>query len=308
MKINGLDRAEFMVRDLDTELDFFSGALGMEFMELSKEISERDGVRSYVCLDANLHLFSPILPLPPNAAPPMRKRVALLEEQKCVFMALTFLVDDVEHAEAELSRQGITVQHRYLKSHDYASIGMDNFEEIIPSSEDTLGILMGFAKYDRVLPGAGGLSRKIRGLDRVSIMVQDADEAVRFLSGVLGVRFVELDRSAVQMDAARCFVAPEIHVELLSPLLPLREDASDALKNRSAQLKDKGHVFMRVVLEAYDAEGVAAGLKERGAALQEDHRERRECNSGSMENVVQFVSSDKSIAGLPPDSSQYDRV
>ncbi len=148
IKVNGLDRLVIMVRDLDKALTFF-GNLGMEFMELEPDISERDGVRSYVCHETHIHLIAPILPLPENAAPPMRKRVALLEEHEFIYMALTFMVDDPEEVATELEEEGIHIQHRYEKSPDYATIGMDNFEEVITSPEDTLGIVMGFAQYDR---------------------------------------------------------------------------------------------------------------------------------------------------------------
>lgn len=150
MKVRSLDRIVIMVRDIDKALEFFSQKLGMEFKELDKDISERDGVRSYVCHETHVHLISPILPLPENAAPPMRKRVDLLKEHEAVFMALTFMVDDVAKTEAELKQQGIDIQHRYEESHDYASIGMDNFAELVTSPEGTLGLVMGFATYNRV--------------------------------------------------------------------------------------------------------------------------------------------------------------
>ena len=147
MGVKGLDRIVIMVRDMDKALEFFSGKLGMKFQELSEDISKRDGVRSYVCHETHVHLISPILPLPDNAAPPMRKRVDLLKENETVYMALTFMVDDPAAAAAELEQQGIRFQHRYEESHDYASIGMDNFVEVITSPEDTFGIVMGFAAY-----------------------------------------------------------------------------------------------------------------------------------------------------------------
>jgi len=151
MKVTGLDRIVIMVKDMDRALEFFSGKLGMEFKELDKEISERDGVRSYVCHETHLHLIAPILPLSENAPPPMKRRAALLEKQPFVFMALTFMVDDPTQAAADLERQGIRIQpHRYEASHDYASIGMDSFAEVMTFADETFGLVMGFAKYDRV--------------------------------------------------------------------------------------------------------------------------------------------------------------
>jgi catechol 2,3-dioxygenase-like lactoylglutathione lyase family enzyme len=118
MRVKGMDRVVIMVRDIDKALEFFSQKLGMEFKELDKNISERDGVRSYVCHQTHVHLISPILPLPENAAPPMRKRVDLLRKNEAIFNALTFMVDDKAKVEAELKQQGITIQHRYEASPD----------------------------------------------------------------------------------------------------------------------------------------------------------------------------------------------
>jgi len=151
MKVTGLDRVEFMVRDIDKAVEFFSTKFGMEFKELSKDISERDGVRSFVCHETHIHLVSPILPLPDNAPPPMRKTIELLKEKETVFMALTFMVDDPTKAAAELEQQGVGIQqHKYEASHDYASIGMDNFAQVMTFADETFGLVMGFAKYDRV--------------------------------------------------------------------------------------------------------------------------------------------------------------
>ena len=149
MKITGLDRIVIMVRDIDKALEFFSGKLGMEFKELQQDISERDGVRIYVCHETHLHLISPILPLPENAAPPMKKRVELLKEHEAIINAVTFMVEDTAQAETELKQLGIHIQHKYEPSHDYASIGLDNFAEVVTQDTDTFGIVLGFASYDQ---------------------------------------------------------------------------------------------------------------------------------------------------------------
>ena len=153
MNIKGLDRVVIMVRDMNKALQLFSKTLGMEFQELDPIISARDGTKSYVCHQANLHLVSPIMPLGKNVPPPMRKRIALLETQEAVFNALTFMVDNVANAESELKQMGNNIQHRYSPSADYDSIGMRNFCEVVTNEQDTLGITLGFASYDRTLSG-----------------------------------------------------------------------------------------------------------------------------------------------------------
>jgi catechol 2,3-dioxygenase-like lactoylglutathione lyase family enzyme len=147
--VKGLDRFVIMVRDMDKALSLFSGKLGMRFLKLDDSISERDHVVSYVCPETHLHLIAPIYPVAKGTPPPMLKKIDSLKEHEAIFQALTFLVDDIAAAERALTDHGIRVQkHRYAKSHDYSSIGMDNFEEIMTEEDDSLGILMGFAKYD----------------------------------------------------------------------------------------------------------------------------------------------------------------
>ncbi len=148
IKVNGLDRIVIMVRDLDKALAFF-GNLGMEFMALDEDIAARDGMRMYVCHETHIHLIAPILPLPEDAPPPVHRSVALLEGRESVHMALTFIVDDPEEVGEALEAQGIPIHHRYEQSHDYASIGLDNFEEVATKpGENTLGLQVAFANHD----------------------------------------------------------------------------------------------------------------------------------------------------------------
>jgi catechol 2,3-dioxygenase-like lactoylglutathione lyase family enzyme len=150
MKVIGLDRIIFMVRDMDKAVNFFSKKFGMKFMELSKEISERDRVRCCVSLENHLQLLSPILPVPENAPPPVKKRVELLKEKEMIFLAITYKIDDTESTEAEIDKEGFHIQHKYEGTKDYVSIGMDNFFEFVLDDKDTFGITMGLVQYDPV--------------------------------------------------------------------------------------------------------------------------------------------------------------
>jgi catechol 2,3-dioxygenase-like lactoylglutathione lyase family enzyme len=150
MRVQGLDRIEIMVRDLDRALAFFSGTLGMNFVELDKTIARRDGIRAVTCHEAHLHLFEPILPLPSSAPPPLRNLVEKLKTSEAVIVALAFAVDDARQTATDLTQQNIRIQHQFEPSHDYASMGMDNFTQVVTLPDDTLGILMTFARYDRV--------------------------------------------------------------------------------------------------------------------------------------------------------------
>jgi catechol 2,3-dioxygenase-like lactoylglutathione lyase family enzyme len=149
MRVKGLDRVVIMARDIDKAVDFFSTTFDMKFKELSKPISERDGVRCFLCHETRVQLISPNFPIPDNAPPPFKKRAELLKEKEMFIMALAFEVDAPTEAAAELEERGIRIQHKYEESHDYVSIGMDNFVEVVPNDEDTFGVVMALAKYDR---------------------------------------------------------------------------------------------------------------------------------------------------------------
>ena len=250
MKITGIDRIAFMVRDPKKALELFSNQLGMEFLETERDISERDGVQSYVCPDLHLHLFSPIFPLPSNAAPPMRKRVDLLKEHEAVFMAVTFKVDDIEKSEAELIRCGIAIQHKYEESHDYASTGMDNFAEIITSPETTLGLVLGFAKYVRNKEKEkrhsanttlihGGSAINAKSLDRIVIIVRDMEKALDLFSGKLGMEFRQLSNEIQERDGNIGYVCHDTHIHLVQPRLPLPEGAPLPMKRGAEMLAEK---------------------------------------------------------------------
>jgi len=148
VKVKRLDRVAIMVRDIDKAIGFFSEKLGLNFRELSSIISERDGVRCFTCHDAQLEIVSPILPLRPNAPLPLRQRVELLKEKEMIIIGLMFEVEDPTETARELEQQGIRMQHTYEKSHDYVSVGMDNFDQFVAHDKDTFGVVMGFGKYD----------------------------------------------------------------------------------------------------------------------------------------------------------------
>lgn len=315
MKVQGLDRIIIMVRDIHKALDFFSVKLGMNFKELNRTISERDGVRSFVCPETHIHLISPIFPLPENAAPPMKKRVELLKEHEAVFMALTFIVDDPEEAARELEKEGIRIQHRYPRSHDYASIGMDNFVEVVTSAEDTFGIVMGFANYDRaggsppafpVQKGRSVLS--VKALDRVFAMARDIDKVIDFLSRKMGMEFKELTKSISEREGVRCFVCQDACLEVVSPILPLPENAPPPVKKRVELLKEEEMAIVGLAFEVDDPAGAAAELERQGIGIQHTFQQSHDYVSIGMDNFVQVVAQDTNTFGITMAFGKYDRV
>jgi catechol 2,3-dioxygenase-like lactoylglutathione lyase family enzyme len=313
MEVTGLDRVVIMVRDIDKALEFFSQKLGMEFKELDKNISERDGVRSYVCHKTHVHLISPILPLPENAAPPMKKRVDLLKKNAAIFNALTFMVDDTAKVEAELKQQGITIQHRYEASPDYASIGMDNFREVVTSDEGTLGLVIGLAAYDRqhinhYSSTKGESSMKVTGLDRIVVMVRDMDKALAFFSGKLGMQFRELSKEIQERDGNRGFVCHETHLHLVQPRLPLPEGAAPFLKQGAELLKEKEAVVLVLLFKMDDPLAAAEEMKQQGFVILRTWEENHDYASVGMDNLVEFIVDPKDTLGIAMGFSKWDRI
>ena len=317
MNISGLDRVVVMVRDLDKALAFFSGTLGMDFQELTKDISVRDGVRSHVCHHTHLHLISPILPLPPDAAPPMRQRIGLLKDHESVIMAITFRVDDTAVVEADLAAWGIGIQHRYEPSGDYATIGMDRFAEIVTRAQDTFGLVIGFASYDstcvhgdtsNVDHSSGRLTMKVTGLDRIIVFVRDMDKALEFFSGKLGMTFKELDKTIQLRDGNRGMVCPETHLHLVQPFDPLPETAPPPMKQAAQLLKEKEALVMMLIFKVDDAKKGIADMKQAGFSILRVWDENQDYASLGMGNMVEFLVDPKNTLGVPFAFSTWERI
>lgn len=310
MNIKGLDRVVLMVRDIERALAFFSGTLGMQFRELTDDISRRDGVRSYVCHETNLHLISPILPLPPDAAPPMRKRAELLQEHEAIIQAITFKVDDIAATEASMGELGLQIQHRYTPSHDYASIGLDNFAELVSREQDTMGLVLGFANYDAPEPApppATDNPMQSTGIDRIVVMVRDMDQALAFFSGKLGLRFRELTPEVQAEAGNRGCVCHEAHLHLVQPSMPLPEGAAPFLKQGAEILKTQEAVVLVLLFGVADPLRAAAEtMPAQGFTVLRVWEDDHDYQSVGMDNLNEFIVDAKDTLGIPMGFSQWD--
>jgi catechol 2,3-dioxygenase-like lactoylglutathione lyase family enzyme len=316
MKVNGLDRVEFMVRDMDKALDLFSNTLGMEFLELDEEISKRDGIRCYVCSDTQLHIFSPILPIKSNIPSPARKRLDLLKEHETVFMALTFMVDEIERTRAELALHGVAIQYEYDSSPDYASIGMDNFAELITSPESTLGLVLGFATYVRnnekekkhsanTTP-VHGSAIKAKSLDRIVIMVRDMKKALDLFSGKLGMEFRELSKEIEERDGNIGYVCHDTHIHLIQPILPLPEGAPLPMKRGAEMLKDRDAIMLLLIFKVDAPLFVSAELNKDGIDTLRTWEENSDYASIGMDHLVEVLVDPEKTIGIPLCFSKWD--
>jgi hypothetical protein len=150
MEVTALDRVVFFARDYDKAIELFSRKFGMEFKELSKEISEKIRVRCALCSRVGIHLISPVFPVLENAPPLLKKIENLLKEQEMIIASLTFKTDNLEKTGHLIEQEGLKVVHRYNKTNDYITLGMEDFEEIVLDIEDTMGFTFAFSKYNRI--------------------------------------------------------------------------------------------------------------------------------------------------------------
>lgn len=150
MNTLGFDRVEMLVRNMDRAVQFFSNKLGFRFHALDEAICRRDGLMVMASHDARLHLFTPIRPLADNAPASLRQMAKLAEAQELLVMGLAFRVEDIGRAAADLTSNDIRVQDQLPENHDYASIGMEDFAQIIAAPEDTLGLMIILSKYRSV--------------------------------------------------------------------------------------------------------------------------------------------------------------
>jgi len=303
MNIKGLDRVVILVRDIDKAVNVFTQKFGMEFMELDKTISERDGVRSYVCHKTHLHLISPILPLSPNAAPPMVKQLELLKEHEYVFMALTFKTDNPFQAGDELSKNGIHIQnHRYMKSHDYASIGMDNFEEVMTVPEDTFDVVMGLANYTSAPESPAKFKDNpisVTGLDRIIFMVRDMDKALSFFSGKLGMQFKETDKDIQLQAGNRGLVCHDTHIHLVQPNNPMPVTAPPPLKMAAELLKKKEAMIMLLIFKTENAKEASLKADKVGLSVIRSWENDNDYAAVGMHDLFEYLFDPKDTFGLP---------
>lgn len=147
MGIKGLDRVILLVKDMDKAIGFFSGKLGIKFIELIGPPDPREfGMRAALASDCQMELISPVYPLPEEAPPHIQRAADLLKERDNVLMSLAFRVHDADNSEQELKKKGLCVEARLdLPAIDEWS--MHDIKELLMMEEDTLGISMGFVEY-----------------------------------------------------------------------------------------------------------------------------------------------------------------
>jgi hypothetical protein len=233
----------------------------------------------------------------------MVKQLELLKEHEYVFMALTFKTDNPFQAGDELSKNGIRIQnHRYEKSHDFASIGLDNFEEVMTVPEDTFGVVMGLANYTSAPESPAKFNNNpifVTGLDRIIFMVRDMDKALSFFSGKLGMQFKETDKD-VQLHAGnRGLVCHDTHIHLVQPNNPMPVTAPPPLKMAAELLKKKEAMIMLLIFKTENAKEASLKANEVGLSVIRSWENDNDYAAVGMHNLFEYLFDPKDTFGLP---------
>jgi len=124
---------------------------------------------------------------------------------------------------------------------------------------------------------------EIEGIDRVVIGVKDLDRGIEFFSRLLEVDFVEVTGPAAEAGGVRFAVNLDKHIELISPVYPLK-DATPPNPIKLAKLLD----------EQGDGALFALAFKVRSAAEAAAHLERQGIGilkTLELENIEPFTHS-----------------
>jgi len=151
MEIEGIDRLVIGVRDMDQSLEFFNDVLGVHLTEVVGAAPKISGCRLALSFDKKLELISPVAPPRKNTNPPdpLELKRRLEENGDAVLYALVYKVSDMDAATANAAAHGVHVAGDKLTFARDEQFGLSNLEEVTLAEDDTLGIKMAFASYDR---------------------------------------------------------------------------------------------------------------------------------------------------------------
>jgi len=311
MKVLGFDRIVIMVKDMEKALNFYSGKLGMDFFELDPEISKRDGVLSYICHDTHLHLISPILPLPENATPALKQQVHLLEQTESFLNAITFFVDDLEAVKEALEAHGHKILFKYEKTHDYDTIGLGGFEELVTESQTTFNTIMGFVQYEKCRGNIKKIEKdpnavELTGLDRVIFMVHDMDRALDFFHGILGIEFKETAKETQEKAFNRGCVSLDHHLHLVQPYIPMPETAPPPLQQASKKIQEDKGMLSLVVYRTEDSKIARDKMVKMGYDVLKSWENDNDYASVGIKDLYEYLFDTGGKIGIPIVISKYD--
>ncbi len=152
----------------------------------------------------------------------------------------------------------------------------------------------------------GASNLKIEGLDHVVIGVRDMDKAVEWFTRVLGTKFYDIvgsaDLSAEDLGA-RYMLSLDHGVELISPVLPVKETAAPHIKRLAKLLEDQDSVVMRI---SFKVDGLSeAALEERGVHI-ESKIETDEVKPLPLRNIKEYLAREEDTLGIQMMFVEFD--
>jgi len=149
---------------------------------------------------------------------------------------------------------------------------------------------------------------KIEGISRVFIGVKDMDKAKAFFSNLFEVEFVEPTGPTLEAMEERVAISLDAKIELLSPCLPLSNNAPPHMKNLVKSLEDKESVLMGFCYKINDTKAAAVEAEQKGVRIDAVMETDEFDEALSWRNFKQLIPKEEDTFGIMMTFSQYDLV
>jgi catechol 2,3-dioxygenase-like lactoylglutathione lyase family enzyme len=146
---------------------------------------------------------------------------------------------------------------------------------------------------------------KMKGLDRVTILVKDMDKAAQFFSQKLGIVFTELP--GAETMGMRASISLDYQMELISPVLPLPEAAPLHLKRWAKLLEHRENVLIALSFRVQDADKTAAEAEQEGMRI-EMRFDLPETPPWSICYLKELIMEEEDTLGIPISFVEYERM
>jgi len=146
---------------------------------------------------------------------------------------------------------------------------------------------------------------KTEGLDHVTIGVKNLDKAMEFFSRVLGIEFVELTGALPEAAGFRAGMSADSQIELVSPVLPLKDEAFPQLKRLAKLLEGKNSVVFALAFRVKDAEEIVADAGRKGIRI-ENRFDVEEFEALPVRNLKEILTKDEDTLGIDMKFVEYE--
>jgi len=110
---------------------------------------------------------------------------------------------------------------------------------------------------------------KTRGLDRIAILVRDFEAARTFFSKTLGVELTVCGGEMLEAGGVQIAMSFDEHLEIISPIRPLKDSYPDVTKQMAATLDASGSdsLIFGLTFRVDDADQAVANAGEEGLRI-----------------------------------------